>query len=102
MKKEIVVIGGGFAGINLVRHLADGPGFPVTLVDRNNYNAFPPLVPKTVAGARADLGIAVTTGNYRQIDKHLGASQYGVNIRGTVGISKHRCLKIIGGQHHAE
>jgi len=44
MKKEIVIIGGGFAGINLVRHLADGPGFHITLVDRNNYNAFPPLL----------------------------------------------------------
>lgn len=44
MRKEIVVIGGGFAGINLVRRLADAPEFHVTLVDRNNYNAFPPLL----------------------------------------------------------
>jgi NADH:ubiquinone reductase (H+-translocating) len=44
MKKEIIVIGGGFAGINLVRRLADALEFHVTLVDRNNYNTFPPLL----------------------------------------------------------
>jgi NADH dehydrogenase len=44
MRKEIVVIGGGFAGINLVKRLADASEFHVTLVDRNNYNTFPPLL----------------------------------------------------------
>lgn len=42
--KHIVVIGGGFAGINLVRKLARRDDYTVTLVDRNNYNYFPPLV----------------------------------------------------------
>ncbi|HEY8957035.1 NAD(P)/FAD-dependent oxidoreductase [Chitinophaga sp.] len=42
--KHIVVIGGGFAGINLVKELARKEEFMVTLVDRNNYNYFPPLV----------------------------------------------------------
>lgn len=41
-KKHIVVVGGGFAGINLIRRL-DTEQFRVTLVDRNNYHAFPPL-----------------------------------------------------------
>ncbi len=36
MRKEIVIIGGGFAGINLVKHLADEADFHVTLVDMNN------------------------------------------------------------------
>src|SRR5687768_1497310 len=44
MKKEIIVIGGGFAGLNLVKHLADASDFHVTLVDMNNYNFFPPLL----------------------------------------------------------
>ncbi|MEV4883653.1 NAD(P)/FAD-dependent oxidoreductase [Chitinophaga ginsengisegetis] len=42
--KHIVIIGGGFAGINLVRKLARNDEYTVTLVDRNNYNYFPPLV----------------------------------------------------------
>lgn len=41
---KIVVIGGGFAGINLVRHLANKPGIEIILVDKNNYHFFPPLI----------------------------------------------------------
>lgn len=41
-KKRVVVIGGGFAGLNFVKHL-DLDHFDVTLVDRNNYHSFPPL-----------------------------------------------------------
>lgn len=41
-KKRVVVIGGGFAGLNFVKHL-DLDHFMVTLVDRNNYHSFPPL-----------------------------------------------------------
>lgn len=41
-RKKIVVIGGGFAGINFVK-LIDKRKYKVTLVDRNNYHSFPPL-----------------------------------------------------------
>ncbi|AWA30608.1 FAD-dependent oxidoreductase [Flavobacterium magnum] len=41
---EIVVIGGGFAGINLCNELANHKQIKVTLVDKNNYNFFPPLI----------------------------------------------------------
>lgn len=40
-KRRVVVIGGGFAGLNFVKHL-DSDMFDVTLVDRNNYHSFPP------------------------------------------------------------
>lgn len=41
---KIVIIGGGFAGINLVKDLANNNNFQVILVDQNNYNFFPPLI----------------------------------------------------------
>lgn len=41
-KEKIVIIGGGFAGLNLVKRL-DKNKFDVTLVDRNNFHSFPPL-----------------------------------------------------------
>lgn len=41
---QIVIIGGGFAGINLAKELADHKGIEVILVDKNNYNFFPPLI----------------------------------------------------------
>jgi NADH dehydrogenase len=39
-----VIIGGGFAGINLAKELSNQKGVQVTLVDKNNYNFFPPLI----------------------------------------------------------
>lgn len=44
MVKKIVVVGGGFAGINLVKRLANDNRFQVTLVDGNNYHSFMPLL----------------------------------------------------------
>lgn len=41
---RIVIIGGGFAGVNLAEKLAGNENFKVTLVDKNNYNFFPPLI----------------------------------------------------------
>ena len=41
---KIVIIGGGFAGLNLAKELVDHPQIQVTLVDKNNYNFFPPLI----------------------------------------------------------
>ena len=40
--RKVVVIGGGFAGLNFVKRL-DPRKFDITLVDRNNYHSFPPL-----------------------------------------------------------
>lgn len=41
-KPRIVVLGGGFAGLNFVKHI-DKEKFDVILVDRHNYHSFPPL-----------------------------------------------------------
>jgi NADH:quinone reductase (non-electrogenic) len=49
-KKEIVIIGGGFAGINLALGLLKKGHYHITLVDRNNYNFFPPLVYQVATG----------------------------------------------------
>lgn len=41
---KIVIVGGGFAGINLSLDLAKNKNYEVVLVDKNNYNFFPPLI----------------------------------------------------------
>lgn len=41
---NIVIVGGGFAGINLAKELTNEPDIQVTLIDKNNYNFFPPLI----------------------------------------------------------
>lgn len=42
--KKIVIVGGGFAGINFVKKLWNYKRFQVTMVDKNNYHFFPPLL----------------------------------------------------------
>src|SRR5688572_21416526 len=42
--KKVVVVGGGFAGINFIKQLANDDRFLITLVDINNYHFFPPLI----------------------------------------------------------
>lgn len=44
MKKHILIVGGGFAGINLIKSLKNDKRFKITLVDKNNYHFFPPLI----------------------------------------------------------
>lgn len=48
-KPRIVVIGGGFAGLNFVKHLSPS-AFDVTLVDKNNFNYFTPLLYQVATG----------------------------------------------------
>jgi len=42
--KKIVIIGGGFAGLNLAKKLSNSHHYEVVLVDKNNYHFFPPLL----------------------------------------------------------
>lgn len=40
---RVVIIGGGFAGLELAKHLANAP-FQVVVLDRHNYHTFQPLL----------------------------------------------------------
>lgn len=42
--KNVIIVGGGFAGIQFAKNLAKDDRFHVTLVDINNYHFFPPLL----------------------------------------------------------
>lgn len=44
MQKRIIIIGGGFGGINLALALGKNKNYDITLIDKNNYNFFPPLI----------------------------------------------------------
>jgi len=43
-KQKIVIVGGGFAGMNLAEKMVSNKAYAVTLIDKNNYNYFPPLL----------------------------------------------------------
>jgi len=42
--KHVVIVGGGFAGVNCAKKLAKHSNLHVTLIDRNNYQQFQPLL----------------------------------------------------------
>ncbi len=50
LAKKLVIVGGGFGGVNLALRLKNNPGFLITLVDKNNYNFFPPLIYQVATG----------------------------------------------------
>jgi NADH:ubiquinone reductase (H+-translocating) len=43
-KAHVVVVGGGFAGLACVRALAKSNDVRITLIDKNNYHQFQPLL----------------------------------------------------------
>jgi NADH dehydrogenase len=42
--KKVVIVGGGFAGVNFVKNLWKDNRFEITMVDHDNYHFFPPLL----------------------------------------------------------
>ena len=50
LRKKIIVIGGGFAGLELIKRLGNSNNYDIVLVDRNNYNFFPPLIYQVSSG----------------------------------------------------
>jgi len=50
MKKQVVIIGGGFGGLRAARALKAAP-VDVTLIDRRNYHLFQPLLYQVATGS---------------------------------------------------
>lgn len=64
--QRIVIVGGGFAGVNLALDLAVDDRVKVTLIDRNNYNFFPPLLYQVATGM---LDVASISTSFRTLFK---------------------------------
>ena len=43
-RRHVVIVGGGFAGLGCAQELAHHDGIRITLIDRNNYHQFQPLL----------------------------------------------------------
>src|SRR3954470_291594 len=57
-ERHVIIIGGGFAGVGCARRLAGRDGVRVTLVDRNNYHQFQPLLYQVATSQLAPSDIA--------------------------------------------
>ena len=61
--KHVVIVGGGFAGLNCARKLAAHPEIRITLIDKNNYQQFQPLLYQVAAGFLAPSNVAFSLRN---------------------------------------
>jgi NADH:ubiquinone reductase (H+-translocating) len=73
--RRVVIVGGGFGGLFCARRLG-GSAAQVTLVDRNNYNLFQPLLYQVATAALSPADIAepirTTLGRYPNISVIMG------------------------------
>jgi NADH dehydrogenase len=58
--KHVVMVGGGFAGIGCARKLASKKEVRVTLIDKNNYHQFQPLLYQVATSILAPDDVAVS------------------------------------------
>ncbi len=58
MPRKLLIIGGGFAGLECASKLANDPRFDITLVDRTNHHLFQPLLYQVATASLAGPDIA--------------------------------------------
>jgi NADH:ubiquinone reductase (H+-translocating) len=57
--KKVVVVGAGFAGLNVIKSLGNAQGVEVTVVDRSNHHLFQPLLYQVAMAGLSPADIAV-------------------------------------------
>nr|WP_314498802.1 NAD(P)/FAD-dependent oxidoreductase [uncultured Chryseobacterium sp.] len=77
MKKHIIIVGGGFAGIHLIQSLKNDTRFKITLVDKNNYHFFPPLIYQVatsfIQASNISYPFRKMTAEYKNVHFHMGS-----------------------------
>ena len=83
-KKLVVIVGGGFAGLNAAKRLANAPGVHVLLVDQRNHHLFQPLLYQVATAGLSPADIAVPIRaqfkHAPNVEIHLGRVD-GVNLQ---------------------
>ena len=75
-KKVVVIIGGGFGGLNAAKRLANKPGVQVILVDQRNHHLFQPLLYQVATAGlnAADIAVPIRAQfkDATNVETHLG------------------------------
>src|SRR5215213_10324158 len=70
-RSHVIVVGGGFAGLGCVRQLSRHRDVRVTLLDRNNYHQFQPLLYQVATSQLASSDIAFSLRKLFHDDKNV-------------------------------
>jgi NADH dehydrogenase len=94
-RRHVVIVGGGFAGLGCAERLAEHDGVRVTVIDRNNYHQFQPMLYQVATSQIAPSEIAhsirAVFANNDRVDVKL-AEVSEVDLAG-------RTLKAVDGEH---
>jgi NADH dehydrogenase len=75
--KHAVIVGGGFAGLTCARTLASHPDIRITLIDKNNFQQFQPLLYQVatavLAPSNAAFALRSVLKRYSNVDLKLGS-----------------------------
>lgn len=69
-KKRVVIVGSGFAGLNIVRGLL-GKNFQIVLLDKNNFHQFQPLLYQVATAGLEPSAISFPLRKILQKEKHV-------------------------------
>ncbi|NVM99255.1 NAD(P)/FAD-dependent oxidoreductase [Arthrobacter sp. SDTb3-6] len=95
---EVIVVGGGFAGVAAVKALGRS-GVKVLLIDRNNYHQFQPLLYQV---ATAQIGVSDVTRTFRgMFQRYPSASVLTANVA-AVDVQAHTVTTTDGDTFHAK
>src|SRR6188768_4212349 len=90
---HVLLIGGGFAGLNAAKVLGGAPGVDVTLIDRRNHHLFQPLLYQVAMAGLSPADIAAPIrgilSQYANIRVLLGSVQ-------SIDLSRSRAVADIG------
>lgn len=87
-KKRLVIIGGGFAGLNFLKKI-DTKKWDVTLIDRNNYHSFPPLFYQVASAGLDPASISFPLRRELRRKKMRGVRYHMGNVKTINTVEKH-------------
>src|SRR6185437_10290553 len=88
LPKKLVIVGGGFGGVNLALGLKRNPHFQITFIDKNNYNFFPPLIYQVATGFLENSNISYP---FRKLFRKYGNIQFRLGELQKVDPANHIC-----------
>ena len=97
--KHVIIIGGGFAGLSCARELARSNELRITLIDKNNYQQFQPMLYQVATAALAPSNVAF---NLRNTLRHHANVDVKMAEVISVDLITHTVVTKEGQQYHGD